>query len=580
MDDHHDEELLAQNQVRRGRSPLFFPLVLLSTFAIGLVGYRTVVPQLSQETAAPVQDEGEDQAEPSPWQCSSAVARAEQLDEARSTPVWLPMLMARSQVVVSGKITDGLLYEDYGVAVVEVEPIDGVGQQNLDRLLLPLSSTPPGAPWQGADFVAFLSGVSEFGVGTVVPGGFFFACGFEEPATGLATFDAEYSQQTDSLNSLRTAYLAFQRVGQRQAARVVAPRIHVLDVMTQDQSRVGVYLPEALAAPFDVHTVDTPGDGQWHIVFANTTVVGRIGIGPCGDLRPEHCSGNLRMEIESLSGFDVPAALQFLGGPAVDGAQSAFGAPVVEARLGPQVVDDLLVYLNGDAIFAVDKLTLEPRWQRGGGPFSFARVGPGPVRIVVRSEIDGALTGMTRAGVIEWRYDGAGTIASRLLTGGPILIQSWRDLDNTTRSRVLVAVEPTDGSRRWEFSRIVPMEGAARVEERLGDGLYVVEITTGSPLAIGKEFVGLEMATGEVRWRVNPQPGGDVFEIDGYLWWAGTGAIARIDGDSGEVLWKVDRAGINDLSVEGDVVDFADAGSFDLETGRRLRDAAVSPCCQ
>ncbi|MBT8240821.1 MAG: PQQ-like beta-propeller repeat protein [Acidimicrobiia bacterium] len=579
MNGHDDDEVLAHARIRRNRSPLFVPLVLLSAVVIGLVGYRTVVPLLNQEAATPVQDAAEDAADPDPWQCRSAVARAEQLDEAHSTPVALPMLMARSQAVVSGRITDGLLYDDYGVAVVEVEPIDGIGDETLERLLLPLSSVPSGAPWQGADFVAFLSGVSEFGVGTVVPGGFFFACGYDEPATGLARFDPEYETRTRTLSALLTTYLEFQQGGYRQETNVIAPRIHVLDLVEEGQGRIGLYLPERLGAPFDVYSIDTPGEGRWHLVFANDTVVGRIGIGPCGDRDPDHCSGDVRMEIEGLSGVKVPAALEFLGGPTADGFQSAFGAPVVEARFGPQVIDDLLVYLNGDAIFAVDKLTLEPRWQRGGGPFSFARVGPGQVRIVVRSEIDGALTGMNRAGAIEWRSEVGGTVASRLLTGGPILVQSWLYPDMFNRRGLLVALDPSDGSRLWDFSRDVPMAGAVRTVERTSDSLYVVEITTESPLATSKEFIGLEMATGEVRWRVDPQPGGGVFERDGYLWWAGGGRIARIDGDSGAVLWQVDRAGIDNLTVEGAVVDLGEAGSFDLESGRRLRDTAVSPCC-
>jgi hypothetical protein len=564
-----DEELMAEARVHRGRSPLFAPLVVLSALALGVIGYRTMAPLLDSGPTEPATDEI---SEPNLWQCQDPVDRADQLPEVDSIPVWLPALMARSQVVVRGKVTDGLLYDDYGVAVVEVQPIDAVRDQNLDRLILPLSSTPPGAPWQGADFVAFLSGVSEFGVGTVVPGGFFFACGYDEPATGLARFDPEYETRTGSLSALLATYLEFQQGGYQQLTKVIAPRIHVLDLTEEGQGRIGLYLPERLGAPFDVYSIDTPGEGRWHLVFANDTVVGRIGIGPCGDRNPAHCSGDVRMEIEGLSGVEVPAALEFLGGPTADGFQSAFGAPVVQARFGPQVIDDQLVYLNGDAIFAVDRLTLEPRWQRGGGPFSFARVGAGQVRIVVRSEIDGALTGMNRDGAIEWRSEVGGTVASRLLTGGPILVQSWLYPDMFNRRGLLVALDPTDGSRLWDFSRDIQMTGAVRTVERTADSLYVVEITTESPLATSKEFIGLEMASGEVRWRVDPQPGGGVFERHGYLWWAGGGRIARIDGDSGAVLWQVDRGGIDELTVEGAVVDLGEAGSFDLESGRRLRD--------
>jgi outer membrane protein assembly factor BamB len=568
-----DDELLANARILRRRSRLFAPLVLFSALALGLVGYRTIIPLLD---AAPI---AEDVAEPSPWQCRNPVIRADQLREVDPIPVWLPTLMARSQTVVSGKITDGLLYDDYGVAVVEVTPIAGIGEQNLDRLILPLSSTPAGAPWQGADFVAFLTDVSRLGIGTVAPGGFFFACGFDEPATGLAVFDPEFASQTASLNALRTSYLLFQRFGERQPTKVIAPRVHVLDLMTVDQSRIGVFLPESLASPFDVHALDPPGEGEWHIVFANTTVVGRIGIGPCGDLRPEHCSGNLRMEIESLSGVDVPAALQFLGGPTVDGMQLGFGLPVGADRDAPQVVGEVLIYLNSGVIFAVDNITLESRWQHVGGPFSFVRVSEDPGLIVVRSELDGSLTGLSSEGTTVWRYEGGGTVVSEVHSSAPVLVQTWVYSGTTNRERVLVALDPVDGALLWDFSRSVPIMGAASVSSRPAQSLYVLEVTLESPLSTRKEFVGLEMTTGEVRWRVNPQPGGGVFEIDGYLWWAGTGSIARIDGDSGEVLWKVDRGGINNLSVEGAVVDLADAGAFDLETGRRLRDAAVSPCC-
>ena len=576
---HPDEELLASARIRRGRSPLFLPLLVVSVVGIGLVGHATIVAWLGQETGTTVEDPAEDEIEPSPWQCRSPTARADRLPEPDPIPVWFPTLMARSQLAVSGKITDGLLYADYGVAVVEVQTIDGVGQQDLDRLILPLSSTPAGAPWQGADFVAFLTDVSEFGFGTVAPGGFFFACGFDEPVSGLARFDSEFDSQTRSLDTLRQAFLAFRNAGIRHVTKVIAPRVHVLDIDTPDGARLAVYLPEVLAAPFDVNWVENPGAGRWHVVFANTEVVGRIGLGPCGDRNPEWCSGNVRIEVESLSGVEVPAALQFLGGPTVDAMQSAFGAPVVEERFGSHLANDLVVYLNGDAIFAVDELTLEPRWQRGGGPFSFARLGPGPARIVLRSELDGSLVGLKLDGTTEWRHGGGGTLATGVFTSAPILVQRWEYPDNDTRMRVLVALDPTDGSPLWDFAKVVPMMGAARVQERTGDGLFVLEITTESPLATRKEFIGLEQATGEVRWRVKPQPGGDVFELDGYLWWAGVGGIARIDGDSGEVLWRVDRGGIDVLTVEGGIVDLGDAGSFDLETGRRLRDAAVSPCC-
>ncbi|MFW2384073.1 MAG: PQQ-binding-like beta-propeller repeat protein [Acidimicrobiales bacterium] len=573
-----DGELLANTRLRRRRSRLFAPLVLLSSLALGVVGYRTIVPLLNSEAATPVVQEASEDRDVSQWQCRSAVERAEQLPAADPTPVWLPALMARSELVVSGKITDGLLYDDFGVTVVEVEVVDGAGDEELDRLILPLSDTPAGAPWQGADFVAFLTDVSEFAVGTVAPGGFFFACGFDEPATGLALFDPEYQAQTGSLNALVKSYLVFEREGERQATNVVAPRVHVLDLV-EDQSRVAVFLPEPLAEAFDVHVVDSPGEGQWHIVFSNNTVVGRIGVGACGDRVPEHCSGHLRMDIESLSGVDVPAALQFLGGPTVDRMQVGFGQPVVADRHGPQVVGELLLYLNDEAVFAVDNATLEPRWQHAGGPFTFARVDRELGAIVVRSELDGSLTGLTPAGTTAWRYPAAGTVVSDVDSDGPLLLQSWSYPDAFSRDRVLVALDPVDGTRRWQFSRDVPFTGAARVQHRAEEGLYVLEITTESPLTTRKEFIGLERATGEVRWRVNPQPGGRAFERDGYLWWAGAGRVARVDGETGQVLWQVDRGGIDDLKVQGSVVDLGDAGSFDLATGRRLRDAGVSPCC-
>ena len=120
MDGYAEDELLATARVRRGRSPLFLPLLLLSLATLGLVGYRAIVPLLNEDPMIPLTESPDDE-EVSPWQCRSVVERAGQLpSRADAAQVWLPTLMARSQLVVSGKVTDGLLYDDYGVAVVEV----------------------------------------------------------------------------------------------------------------------------------------------------------------------------------------------------------------------------------------------------------------------------------------------------------------------------------------------------------------------------------------------------------------------------------------------------------------------------
>ena len=142
-----------------------------------------------------------------------------------------------------------------------------------------------------------------------------------------------------------------------------------------------------------------------------------------------------------------------------------------------------------------------------------------------------------------------------------------------------MALDPESGRELWEYSVTVHSLSGAVVHDRAAQHLFVIEITKEEPPSPRVDFIGLDADTGEVRWRVKDRPGGAVHEVEGFLWWTGGGALARIDGDTGHPLWRVDRGGIGSLTIEGSVVDLGSAGSYDLETGRRLRDPAVSPCC-
>ena len=252
----------------------------------------------------------------------------------------------------------------------------------------------------------------------------------------------------------------------------------------------------------------------WPILFSNGDIFGRIRIGQCLTAAGV-CGGPLRMEIESNSGelltegFGVQV-LRPSESNGVLGRSFIGGSALLESA-------NLLLTDHEWTVRAYDDDSLELRWETNLGFVNILAVSGGESpRILLRArstQAEPTLIALNLDGSEAWRREGFG--------GG-----LFADADYVVLS---------------------------------GDGDSEKDVS----------FVAINADDGEDRWRVENRPRGQAFEVDGYVFWAGAGRLERVEPTTGETIWKVRRGGIDSLTIEGDSVDFGDAGSFDLATGQR-----------
>ncbi len=446
----------------------------------------------------------------------------------------IPLRYAAAERVLTGTVDDATLGADGSVGVTWNRSIAGDQALGTGRLTLPAGTPGAQTPWLGAQFLAFLPTDDLASTADLI----FFAC---ETAGGVSVVDPDGIVQSDHLlGDLSEAAERMADAGRSIQTIPVGQRVRVLDLQLPDGSRIGVFMPETLGARFNVWlpAIEEGVRQPWPIVFSNETIVGGIGPGTCELPTPfAYCSDPLVMtaRLRGTTSAAPPLQMQLLevpmpvgfGSPSSRNTAAVLGTEVPTGK-APFVFNDadLVVYSRERTIAALDRASLEPIWQFAGAGDS--------TRLLEVLQSEGIAVVQSDETLEVVAFDASGAVRWRRMAQGP-----------------------------------ATSEGGAIVERfSVGDSDDTETV------------VGIDALTGDVLWDAVdvPRPA-VVFELSGFLWWSGGGSVARIDRDTGTTLWVAARAGRDRMEITDGIVDFGDAGSFVVETGQRLRDADVSPCC-